>query len=123
VALPYANGEVDGHFGRTEAFLIVEVGDGRVLSKAVRPVEGLQHDHGGLAGFLKAQGAEVILAGGMGAPMQQALKAAGFALYCGVSGPVDHVLAAFLSGTIEQSEGTCGHHHGDESSDNDRKRG
>ncbi|MCJ7796073.1 MAG: hypothetical protein MUQ56_04805, partial [Thermoleophilia bacterium] len=116
VALPYANGEVNGHFGRTEAFLIAEVGDGRVLSTNVRPVEGLQHDHRGLVGFLKAQGAEVILAGGMGAPMQQALKAAGFSLYCGVSGPVDYVLAAFLSGAIEQSEGTCGHHHGEESS-------
>ena len=49
----------------------------------------------------------------MGAPMQEALKAAGFSLYCGVSGPVDQVLAAFLGGVIEQSEGTCGHHHGD----------
>ena len=80
IAVPYVDGEVNGHFGRTEAFLIAEVGDGRVLSKAVRPVEGLQHDHGGLAGFLKGQGTEVILAGGMGAPMQQALKAAGFTL-------------------------------------------
>ena len=115
IAVPYVDGEVDGHFGRTEAFLIADVGDGRVLSKAVRPVEGLQHDHGGLAGFLKGQGTEVILAGGMGAPMQQALKAAGFTLYCGVSGPVDDVLAAFLSGAIEQTESTCGHHHGDAS--------
>ena len=114
IAVPYVDGEVNGHFGRTEAFLIAEVRDGRVLSKAVRTVDGLQHDHGGLAGFLKAQGAEVILAGGMGAPMQQALKAAGFSLYCGVAGPVDQVLAAFLSGAIEQSEGTCGHHHGNE---------
>lgn len=113
IAVPYVDGEVNGHFGRTEAFLIAEVGDGRVISQTVRPVEGLQHDHGGLAGFLKAQGTEVILAGGMGAPMQDALKAAGFSLYCGVSGPVDDALAAFLSGAIEQSEGTCGHHHGD----------
>jgi predicted Fe-Mo cluster-binding NifX family protein len=117
IAVPYVDGEVDGHFGRTEAFLIAVVGDGRVLSKAVRPVEGLQHDHGGLAGFLKGQGTEVILAGGMGAPMQQALKAAGFSLYCGVAGPVDQVLAAFLSGGIEQSEGTCRHHRGKESAE------
>lgn len=113
IAVPYVDGEVNGHFGRTEAFLIAEVGDGKVISRNVRPVEGLQHDHGGLAGFLQAQGTEVILAGGMGAPMQEALKAAGFSLYCGVSGPVDQVLAAFLGGAIEQSEGTCGHHHGD----------
>jgi predicted Fe-Mo cluster-binding NifX family protein len=73
----------------------------------------MQHNHSGIAGFLKEQGVEVILAGGMGAPMQQALKAQGFDLYCGVSGPAVQAIEAFLRGETEQSESTCGHHHGE----------
>ncbi len=112
IAIPYVDGGVNQHFGRSQAFVIAEVADGRVVSKTIQPVGDLQHDHGGLARFLQDHGTEVVLAGGMGAPMQEALKAAGFTLYCGVSGEVDEVLKAFLAGDMEQSEGTCGHHHG-----------
>ena len=112
IAVPYVEGIVNGHFGRTEAFLIANATNGDIVESAVHKVEGLQHDHDGLAGFLKSRNVEVILAGGMGAPMQDALKAAGFAVYCGVSGPADSAVEAFLNGTIEPSDATCGHHHG-----------
>jgi predicted Fe-Mo cluster-binding NifX family protein len=112
IAVPYLEGAVNGHFGRTDAFLIVDATDGAVVESAVHQVEGLQHDHQGLAGFLASRSVDVILAGGMGAPMQAALKAAGFTVYCGVSGAADVAVDAFLSGTIAQSDDTCGHHHG-----------
>jgi predicted Fe-Mo cluster-binding NifX family protein len=112
IAVPYLAGAVNGHFGRTEAFLIANAAGGEVVASAVHQVDGLQHDHQGLAGFLESHDVDVILAGGMGAPMQAALKAAGFNVYCGVSGPADLAVAAFLQGTIAHSEDTCGHHHG-----------
>jgi predicted Fe-Mo cluster-binding NifX family protein len=112
IAVPYLEGAVNGHFGRTDAFLIANATGGEVIASAVHQVEGLQHDHQGLAGFLRSRSVEVILAGGMGAPMQEALKAAGFTVYCGLSGPADQAVDAFLHGTIAQSEDTCGHHHG-----------
>ena len=112
IAVPYVAGTVNGHFGRTDAFLIANATGSDVVESAVHQVEDLQHDHEGLAGFLKSRNVDVILAGGMGAPMQEALKAAGFSVYCGVSGPADSAVEAFLHGTIEPSEDTCGHHHG-----------
>ena len=112
VAVPYLQGGVNAHFGSTQAFLIAEGVDGHVEHATVFEVQGMQHNHSGIAGFLKEQGVEVILAGGMGAPMQHALKMQGFELYCGVSGPAVEVVEAFLRGEIEQSESTCGHHHG-----------
>lgn len=112
IAVPYLDGHVNGHFGRTQAFLVAEAEDGWVKESTVYSVAGLQHDHSGLAGFLASRGVEVILAGGMGAPMQQALTHAGFELYCGVSGPAADAVEAFLRGELAQSDATCGHHHG-----------
>jgi predicted Fe-Mo cluster-binding NifX family protein/predicted DNA-binding protein (UPF0251 family) len=113
IAVPYLQGDVNAHFGSTQAFLIAQTVDGRVERTSVFEVQGMQHNHSGIAGFLKEQGVEVILAGGMGAPMQQALKQAGFSLYCGVTGPALEAVDAFLCGEIEHSESTCGHHYGE----------
>ncbi len=85
VAVPYLQGNVNAHFGSTQAFIVAEAADGKVEKTTVYEVQGMQHNHAGIAGFLKEQGVEVILAGGMGAPMQQALKKQGFELYCGVT--------------------------------------
>jgi predicted DNA-binding protein (UPF0251 family)/predicted Fe-Mo cluster-binding NifX family protein len=113
VAVPYLQGNVNAHFGSTQAFLVAETAEGKIEKASVFQVQGMQHNHAGIAGFLKEQGVEVILAGGMGGPMQQALKMQGFELYCGVSGPATEAVEAFLRGEIEQSESTCGHHHGE----------
>ena len=112
IAIPYLEGEVNAHFGSTQAFLVAETAEGRVQKSTVYEVLGMQHNHSGIAGFLKEQGVEVIIAGGMGGPMQQALKQAGFSLYCGVAGSADDAVESFLRGEIQQSEATCGHHHG-----------
>jgi predicted DNA-binding protein (UPF0251 family)/predicted Fe-Mo cluster-binding NifX family protein len=113
VAVPYLQGNVNAHFGSTQEFLIAEVADGKVQQTSVFEIQGMQHSHSGIAGFLKDQGVEVILAGGMGAPMQQALKQMGFTLYCGVSGPALEAVDALVRGELEHSEATCGHHHGE----------
>jgi predicted Fe-Mo cluster-binding NifX family protein len=113
IAVPYLQGDVNAHFGSTQAFLVAETADGEVQQTTLYEIQGMQHSHSGIAGFLKEQGVEVILAGGMGAPMQQALKQVGFELYCGVSGPAVEAIEAFLRGGIEHSEATCGHHHGE----------
>lgn len=112
IAVPYLEGDVNAHFGSTRAFLIAEASDGKMERSSIFELQGMQHNHAGIADFLKEQGVEVILAGGMGGPMQSALKQAGFELYCGVGGPALAAVEAFLAGELEQSEATCGHHHG-----------
>jgi predicted DNA-binding protein (UPF0251 family)/predicted Fe-Mo cluster-binding NifX family protein len=113
IAVPYLQGDVNAHFGSTQSFLVAEAADGELGRTTIFEIQGMQHSHSGIAGFLKEQGIEVILAGGMGAPMQQALKQVGFSVYCGVSGPALEAVEAFLRGEIEHSEATCGHHHGE----------
>lgn len=112
IAVPYVEGRVNAHFGRTEAFMVVKAEGEEVMESTVYGIAGLQHDHGGLAGFLVSRGVDVVLAGGMGPPMQQALKKAGLSLCCGVSGPADEAVRAYLAGELEQSDAVCGHHGG-----------
>lgn len=112
IAVPYLDGDVNAHFGSTRAFLIAQTSDGQVERSSIFELQGMQHNHGGIADFLKEQGVEVIIAGGMGGPMQNALKQAGFELYCGIGGPALVAVEAFLTGDLVQSEATCGDHHG-----------
>jgi predicted Fe-Mo cluster-binding NifX family protein len=112
VALPYLQGEVNQHFGSTQAFLVAYTAGEEVERTKIFEMKDLQHDHAGIVGFLKEQAVEVVLAGGMGPPMQQALTAAGFDVWCGVSGPALEVVNAFVRGEVERSDATCGHHHG-----------
>ena len=112
IAVPYLDGDVNAHFGSTRAFLLAQTSDGQLERSSIFELQGMQHNHAGIADFLKEQGVEVIIAGGMGGPMQAALKDAGFELYCGIGGPALAAVDAFLAGELEQSDATCGHHHG-----------
>ena len=51
-AIPYENGQVFGHYGKTQAFLIATIEDGNIMNHDVVPTQG--KGHGELAGFLKA---------------------------------------------------------------------
>lgn len=87
------------HFGHTREFAIYQVEDGKILSKHVLDTDGA--GHGALAGFLKAQGADVLLCGGIGPGAQQALKEAGICFYGGVTGSADAAAQAYLDGTLQ----------------------
>ncbi len=123
VAIPYENGQVFQHFGHTEQFKIYEVDGGTVASAQVVTTEGA--GHGALAGFLKAQGVEALICGGIGGGARVALHDAGIDLYAGASGEADAQAAAFASGQLQydpnavcrehdhHGEGhSCGHHEG-----------
>lgn len=114
IAVTWENGNVFPHFGHTREFAIYQVEDGKILSKHVLDTDGA--GHGALAGFLKAQGADVLLCGGIGPGAQQALKEAGICFYGGVTGSADAAAQAYLDGTLQYDpEAKCSnpeHHHG-----------
>jgi predicted DNA-binding protein (UPF0251 family)/predicted Fe-Mo cluster-binding NifX family protein len=113
VAVPYLAGRVSEDFGSAKAFLVAEAAGQHVERTSIFEVQGVQHSHAGMTGFLRGQDVEVVLAGEMGAPMQQVLRRAGFRLYCGVSGPAPQAVEDFLRGDIEQSEASCAPPQGD----------
>lgn len=109
VAVTYENGEVFQHFGRTPAFKVYEVSDGKVLSSEVIDTNGT--GHGALAGFLADIGAEVMICGGIGGGAIAAMSEAGIMVYAGASGSADDAVNAYVAGTLpEIGDATCDHH-------------
>ncbi len=115
IAVPYENGLVFQHFGKTEEFKIFETENGKIEACGV--VKTLGSGHGALAGFLKDYNVDAVICGGIGGGAKSALAEVGIQVYGGVEGETDAVVASFLDGTLEYvSQSTCGcgghdHHH------------
>jgi predicted Fe-Mo cluster-binding NifX family protein len=112
IAVTYQAGMIFQHFGHTAAFKIYEVEDGDVKTAYVVDTDG--HGHGALAGFLRAQGVDTLICGGIGGGAQMALADAGIKLYGGVGGDADEAVQALLAGQLNfNPDVRCSHHdHG-----------
>ena len=84
IAVPFEDGQVFQHFGRSAQFKFYEAENGQLLRTEVIPTNG--QGHGALAGFLVQHGADVVLCGGIGTGAQAALMQAGIQLFGGLSG-------------------------------------
>ena len=113
IAVTYENGQVFQHFGHTEQFKVYETKDGAVTGSEV--INTGDSGHGALAGFLKENGVDTLICGGIGAGAINALAEAGIQLYGGVSGNVDEAVDAFLKGELKfNPDVKCDHHsHGE----------
>lgn len=112
VAIPHENGQIFQHFGHTAQFKLYTIEQGAVSHSQIVPTLG--SGHGALAGFLRAQGVDALLCGGIGAGARTALAQAGIRLYAGVSGSADQAVDSLLSGSlVYHDNATCDHHeHG-----------
>lgn len=109
IAVPYENGNIFQHFGRSEAFKFYDVDGGAVTATAVVTTNG--SGHGALAGFLAAHHADVVICGGIGGGAQSALTEAGIRFYGGVSGSADAAVQALLDGSLGYDPEACCDHH------------
>lgn len=110
IAVTYSNHEVFQHFGHCEEFKIYEIENGAVVSSQVVGTGGDGHE--ALAGFLRRQGADTLICGGIGGGARIALAQAGIELYPGVTGDADKAVEALLKGTLDYNPDTmCSHHH------------
>jgi len=108
-AVTYENGEVFQHFGKTENFLIGTIDSGAVTGTEVVNSNGASH--GALAGFLKEQGVQALICGGIGPGAVNALAACGIRVYAGNSGDAEDALSALAAGRLEENnEASCDHH-------------
>jgi len=106
IAMPYLQGKVNEHFGTSREFIVYEAENGKILDRKVLNNEIL-HNHGGLAHMLKAEGVDVIIAGGIGQPMAYALQQTGLQMITGASGDAESVAADFFSGQLVSRPTMC----------------
>ena len=112
IAVPYENGNIFPHFGRTVQFKLYEVENGQVTATRVLGTHG--QGHGALAGLLEQTGVDVLICGGIRGGAQAALSTVGIRLYGGVSGPADQAVQDLLAGTLAYDPAVHCDHHGQE---------
>lgn len=110
IAVTYENGQIFQHFGHCENFKFYTVENNQIQSSEV--ISAIGSGHGALAGFLKNNGADTLICGGIGGGARVALADAGIKLYPGAAGDADQAVAALLKGNLNYDPDTmCSHHH------------
>lgn len=109
IAVTYDNGEIFQHFGHTEQFKLYDIEGSKVTKAYIVNTNG--SGHGALAGFLRENGVEVLICGGIGGGAQTALSEAGIKLYGGVSGSADGAVNAYMENRLGYDPSVhCDHH-------------
>ena len=110
IAIPTADGKLCMHFGHCEKFAIVNV---NVETKEIGEIEMLTpppHEPGVLPRWIGEQGADLVIAGGMGQRAQQLFIQNDVDVMVGA--PVDtpeNLVSAYLSESLETGQNACDH--------------
>ncbi len=99
---------VSGHFGHCEGFTVYEVDERQIKGKDF--VDNPGHRPGFLPVFLKDLGADVIVAGGMGARAQELFNENGIEVVVGAQGLCDDVAEQYIRGELESTGSICSEH-------------
>lgn len=118
IATTYEDGEICQHFGHTKTFKFYSIEDNKIVSSEVK--EPVGYAHGTLPTFLKENGAEILICGGLGGGARQYISEAGIDLYPGAAGNSDKAVLDFLGEKLQYNpEFACsGHDHDDSENHN-----
>lgn len=93
--------QVAHHFGRCPYFALVEVENQEITSCEIIDNPYFQaHQPGQVPGFIKEQGAEVMLSGGMGGRAIQFFNQFGIEAATGACGTVEETIEHYLNGDL-----------------------
>jgi len=107
-AIPLAEGKLTAHFGHCQQFALVEVEDNQIKNKAtlVPP----PHEPGVLPKWLHDQGANVIIAGGMGARALELFAQNNIQVIVGASALTpEELVKQYLDNTLQTGGNVCDH--------------
>lgn len=110
IAIPTTGGVLSAHFGHCETFALIDVDPAAKKIVGRTDLEPPPHEPGLLPSWLKKQGANLIIAGGMGRRAQDFFAADGIAVLVGAPVAAPERLAAdYLNGTLKTGENICDH--------------
>ena len=109
IAIPLANGRLCMHFGHCEQFALVETDEqNNIVSKTMLTPPA--HEPGVLPAWLHEQGADVIIAGGMGSRAQQLFTQNNITVVVGAPATTpEQLVAEYLNDTLETGDNVCDH--------------
>jgi predicted Fe-Mo cluster-binding NifX family protein len=107
-AVPCAEGRLAQHFGHCGEFALVDVDDGQVINVDFETPP--PHEPGVLPRWLAEQGAQVVIAGGMGMRAQQLFAQSDIEVVVGAESlPPEDVVKRYLDGTLSVGDNLCDH--------------
>ncbi|QWC00404.1 NifB/NifX family molybdenum-iron cluster-binding protein [Mycoplasmatota bacterium] len=109
VALSTKNNLITEHFGHCDYFVVYEVENNEINGSYL--IKNPPHQKGYLPKFLKGEGIDVVIAGGIGAMAVNGLKNLGIDCYINVEGDVSVVIEKFLNNELNQGGEPCTDHH------------
>jgi len=110
IAIPMAAGSLCQHFGHCEQFALYDVdADTKTILKTTMVIPP-PHEPGLLPTWLQEQGADIIIAGGMGSRAQELFVGKGICVVTGASSEApEKVVAEYLSGVLATGANVCDH--------------
>ena len=109
IAIPLAEGKLTAHFGHCASFAIIEIEDQTKKSSNVKTLPR-RLMNGLLPPWLAKQGANMIIAGGMGQRAQQLFAEQGIQVVVGA--PVEtpeKLITDFFAGSLQVGDNLCDH--------------
>lgn len=108
IAVAATGSEVAGHFGHCENFIFFDTADGRITEVNSLPNPG--HRPGFLPNFLADNGAQVIIAGGMGGGAVDIFNERNVEVIVGAQGDARTAAEAYLRGELISTGSVCHEH-------------
>ncbi|MFH1476522.1 MAG: iron-sulfur cluster carrier protein MrpORP [Verrucomicrobiota bacterium] len=110
IAMPIADGKLCMHFGHCEQFALLDVDEKSKKITGKQLLTPPAHEPGVLPKWLHEQGANVIIAGGMGSRAQGLFAENGIKVVVGAPGDEPEKIAvAWLAGTLTSGTNVCDH--------------
>jgi len=110
LAIPLEGDRFCEHFGRAEQFVMFEIDEEQRTLTEQKRVTAPPHEPGVLPRWLAEQGAQVVIAGGMGPRAQQMLAEQGVRVVLGAACRTPEELTrAFLNGELAGGANSCDH--------------
>jgi predicted Fe-Mo cluster-binding NifX family protein len=110
IAVPVQNDRISGHFGHPEYFSFVSVDPAKRQVVDEERLTPPPHEPGLLPVWLSQQGADVVLAGGIGPRAVNLLESRGIEVCTGVPPlAASEAVRLWLEGSLETAGNTCNH--------------
>jgi len=110
IAVPTSGGRLAAHFGHCEQFALFEIGGDPPAVVGSEALAAPSHAPGLLPQWLNEQGADVIIAGGMGRRAQNLFAQSGIDVVVGAPPEQpERVVELYLAGELETGDNICDH--------------
>ncbi|MGB7769437.1 MAG: NifB/NifX family molybdenum-iron cluster-binding protein [Verrucomicrobiia bacterium] len=114
IAIPTTEGRLHEHFGGSTQFALAQTDPAQRKILGIRTLAAPPHAPGRFPRWLREQGANVVIAGGIGRRALALFAEQGITVRAGQSGAtVEELANAWLNGRLVNAPESCSHHQDD----------